>query len=264
MPGAPLPPRAGQPPGQPGTPPPPRPPGTPRPFDAGPGGHWRPPGEGGPPTEPSPWAPAASAPAGPPGPPGSPAAGGPATPPAGIPGLPGDPASVPPPGGGRKRRRLVIAGVLIAVLAIVAVAAVLLRSPDDAERNGGGDIVSGGDMSALSFREGDCWNDPPLDQEVESVAAVPCTEAHDAEVYAVFDLAFDEFPGDEEIGAAAEAGCIERFAEFAGIDYASSALEVVYLNPTQESWDTEDDRSAVCSVSDPAAPTTGSLRGAAR
>ena len=166
---------------------------------------------------------------------------------------------------GRPGRRLAIAGLVLAALWIVGLGvAWQLRSPAEAERDSSGAIVAGGDLSALSFREGDCWNDPPLDQEVQAVAAVPCTEPHDAEVYAVYDLDYDEFPGDEEIGSAAEAGCIERFTAFAGVDYASSQLEVVYLEPTQESWDTEDDRSAVCSVSDPAAPTTGSLRGAAR
>jgi hypothetical protein len=170
----------------------------------------------------------------------------------------------PEPAGGRKRRKvLALAGFVVLVL-VCAGAVLLRRGADEAERNGSGDIVAGGDLSAFSFRAGDCWNDPPLDQEVESVAAVPCTDPHDAEVYAVYDLAFEEFPGENEMAVAAEAGCIERFAEFAGVDYASSELEIVYLNPTEESWDTEDDRSAVCSVSDPAAPTTGSLRGAAR
>jgi hypothetical protein len=153
----------------------------------------------------------------------------------------------------------------VAVVGIVAVVVIALtRSGGDAERDSSGEIVSAGDLSALSLREGDCWDDPPLDQEVETVEAVLCTQRHDAEIYAVFDLEFDEFPGDAEIGAAAEAGCLERFADFAGIDYASSELEVVYLNPTEDSWTTEDDRSAVCSVTDPAGPTTGSLRDAAR
>jgi hypothetical protein len=166
---------------------------------------------------------------------------------------------------GRPGKRLAIAGLVLAAIWIVGLGAALaLRGPDDAERSGDGAIVAAGDLSAFSFREGDCWNDPPLDEVVKTVDAVPCTAPHDAEVYAVYDVDFDEFPGDDEIGAAAEAGCIERFAAFAGIDYASSTLEVVYLNPTKESWDTEDDRSAVCSVSDPAAPATGSLRNAAR
>jgi hypothetical protein len=150
-------------------------------------------------------------------------------------------------------------------LAAAAAGTLWLRGgADGAERDGSGEIVAGGDLSAFSFREGDCWDDPPLDREVASVAAVPCSGPHDAEVYAVYDLELDEYPGDDEIAVASEAGCVERFAAFVGVDYAASDLEIVYLNPTQESWDAEDDRSAVCSVSDPAAATTGTLRGAAR
>jgi hypothetical protein len=182
----------------------------------------------------------------------------PTTPPAGQPAGEGPPAK-----GGR--RRLVIAGVVVVLVVVGGLVAWSLGGgAADAERNGSGAIVSGGDLSAFSFRPGDCWDDPPLDQVVDSVAAVPCTQPHDAEVYAVYDLDLPVFPGDDEVGTAAESGCIGRFAEFAGVEYAASRLEVVYLNPTQESWDEEDDRSVVCSVSDPDGPTSGSLRGAAR
>jgi hypothetical protein len=221
----------------------------PPPYDNGPGGHWAPPVAGPPPTAAhDPWAPAPFSPQAP---------TAPTTPPAGEPQADG-PA-------GKRRKRLVIAGVVVVLLVIGGlVARSLGGGPADAERNGSGAIVDAGDLSAFSFRPGDCWDDPPLDQVVDSVAAVPCTQPHDAEVYAVFDLDLPEYPGDDEVGTAAESGCIGRFAEFTGVEYAASRLEVVYLNPTQESWDEEDDRSVVCSVSDPEGPATGSLRGAAR
>jgi hypothetical protein len=152
----------------------------------------------------------------------------------------------------------------VVVLVTAGVAAWSLRGGDGAERNGRGDIVTGGEMSAFSLREGDCWNDPPLDDVTATVAAVPCTRPHDAEVYAVYDVDLDEYPGDDQMAAAVELGCIDRFADFAGIDYATSALRVVDVSPTEASWNTRDDRSAVCSITDPAAPTTGSLQGAAR
>lgn len=163
---------------------------------------------------------------------------------------------------GRPGRWMAVSGIVMGVVWVVGLAVLYTRlGPGDAERDGSGDIVHAGDLSAFSFRLGDCWNDPPLDQSVSDVAAVPCGQAHDAEVYYVFTLDENDgaFPGDEAVAEASQAGCIEQFAEFAGEEYAASDIEVVYLSPTRASWDEEGDRIVVCSASDPAGPTTGSL-----
>jgi hypothetical protein len=166
---------------------------------------------------------------------------------------------------GRPGRWMAVSGIVMGVVWGVGLTVLYSRlGPGDAQRDGSGDIVDAGDLSAFSFRLGDCWNDPPLDQSVSDVAAVPCERAHDAEVFYVFSLdgGGGAFPGDDTVGQSSQAGCVGQFAEFAGEEYATSELEVVYLSPTRESWDEEDDRIVVCSVSDPAGPTTGSLRDA--
>jgi hypothetical protein len=164
---------------------------------------------------------------------------------------------------GRPGRWMAVADIALGLVWVVA-AVVLIRQmgPGAAGRDGSGDIDEAGELSAFSFRLGDCWNDPPLDTSVSDVIAVPCDQPHDAEVYAVFSL--DEgdggFPGDDAVADSSQAGCVERFTEFAGAEYAVSELEVVYLSPTSDSWESEGDRVVVCSVSDPAGRTTGSLR----
>ena len=49
----------------------------------------------------------------------------------------------------------------------------------------------------------------------------------------------------------AQQGCTSRFGDFIGTPYQKSRLEVQYLYPTEESWNTQDDREVVCSVTDP-------------
>ena len=61
----------------------------------------------------------------------------------------------------------------------------------------------------------------------------------------------------------AEEFCAEAFAEFVGVDYNESELEINLLYPTGESW-AEGDRELVCLVYDPEGPTVGTLAGAAR
>ena len=66
---------------------------------------------------------------------------------------------------------------------------------------------------------GDCFNDDtPISAEpdevtveardVSEVAGIPCSEPHDNEVYAVFDLDLSAFPGADEIREIALESCL--------------------------------------------------------
>ena len=168
---------------------------------------------------------------------------------------------------GRKGKGLAIAALVLSALWVVGlVVLIAVAAEDEAARDDAGEIVEGGDVSAFDVSVGDCWNDIPAQQEVESITAVPCSEPHESEVFATFDidLGSDDWPGDPAVIAAAETGCVERFGEFVGVPYEQSTLEVFYFHPTEDSWTTLDDREAVCSVVDPAGQTTGTLAGAAR
>ena len=48
------------------------------------------------------------------------------------------------------------------------------------------------------------------DDSIGSLPGVPCSEPHDNEVFAVFDLEMETFPGDEMSQIAFDA-CVERF-----------------------------------------------------
>lgn len=86
--------------------------------------------------------------------------------------------------------------------------------------------------------------------DVAEVRAVPCDEAHDNEVYATFDLDGDAYPGDDEVAARADEGCISGFEEFVGTPYEDSELDFIMLTPTPESWEERDHRTVVCAVYD--------------
>ena len=203
-------------------------------------------------------------------PPGS--GGYPPAPPPGPgypPGGPGAYPSAPPPSGGGRGRGLIIGLVVVGVVAVAAVAAFLVFVPEDAERDDSGEIVESGEVSVFDLSEGDCWNNVPnAGEETETVDAVPCTEPHESEVFAVFDVDMGEdWPGVDAVTAEAETQCVQRFEAFVGLTYEESVLNLFYFNPVEESWTELDDREVVCVVLDPTAPdgrTTGSLQGAAR
>ncbi len=108
---------------------------------------------------------------------------------------------------------------------------------------------------------GDCLND--LDSlMVSEVPIVGCAAPHDLEVFdefSVTDASWDPVA----LGNEADDGCTQRFADFIGLPYEQSSLDVTSYKPTATSWATGD-RLISCMVGDSSAQTTGTLRGTAR
>jgi len=120
------------------------------------------------------------------------------------------------------------------------------------DRDDSGAIVGGGTVDAFQVRVGECFNDAVIDEgeyEVSDVPGVPCSEPHDNETYAVFDLMVDSFPAGDAMGELAYESCYERFQPFVGRDYESSTLDINMMYPSRESWQ-QNDREVICAVYD--------------
>ena len=119
------------------------------------------------------------------------------------------------------------------------------------DRDDSGAIIGEGNVDAFNVRIGDCFDDAySFGEEVSSLPGVPCSEPHDNEAFAVFDLSISSYPeSDEAMAELAHNACVDRFDSFVGTDYESSSLDVVTLYPTSESW-RQNDREVVCAVYD--------------
>ena len=124
----------------------------------------------------------------------------------------------------------------------------------EADRDASGAIVSGGSVDAFTMQLGDCFDNTrslASDEagQVSSLPGVPCSEPHDNEVYAIFDVSYDSFPGDEPMAELAFEQCLSRFQDFVGLEYESSVLDITALYPSQASW-AQNDREVVCAIYD--------------
>lgn len=157
--------------------------------------------------------------------------------------------------------------IRIALLVLTAGLTACSGSPD-AQRDAAGAVASAGALGAFSIQLGDCLKEPAVGgaevEQVEDVAAVPCSQPHESEVYARFDLPDGPFPGDPAVSRAAEERCTTEFASYVGKPLAESTLEFYTFQPTESSWTAQSDREVLCVISDPAGPSTSSLKGAAR
>ena len=94
---------------------------------------------------------------------------------------------------------------------------------------------------------GDCINSSDLaDDEIDEITTVSCDEPHDLEVFHAFDLPEGDFPGEEAMSEAAEEECVGAFEDYVGLDYLDSELYITIINPTEDTWDTADDREILC------------------
>jgi hypothetical protein len=118
-----------------------------------------------------------------------------------------------------------------------------------ADRDNTGAIVGEGSIDAFNIVVGDCFDDSNFNNdEVTSLPGVPCSEPHDNEAFAIFDVKMASFPGDE-MDQIAYDSCMQRFERFVGKEYESSTLEIMTLYPSDESWQ-QDDREVICALYD--------------
>jgi hypothetical protein len=168
---------------------------------------------------------------------------------------------------GKASAAIVIAAIAIVFWLLVIVGAVL---GDEDEGGSTSTTDAGQPATAFDVAEGDCLNLPDGTDttEVFTVRTVPCDEPHDIEVYALVlhpGEAGAAYPGDDEVSGFADDECLARFADFVGVAYEDSALDVFYLYPQEESWTKLDDREVACGVvAVDGSPLTGTMRGSGR
>lgn len=160
----------------------------------------------------------------------------------------------------RPARSRAAGAVVLAALALSAAACAPSQPTRDAQSGEITEAVDDADVFAL--RVGDCLGDSP-EGDVASVPTVPCDEPHTDEIYLSTELPDGDFPDEEAFIAHAEEECMPAFAEFVGLAYEDSVLELTTMEPTEESW-ADGDREVLCLVYDPAGEVTGSLEGARR
>lgn len=122
-----------------------------------------------------------------------------------------------------------------------------------------------GDGNVFELAVGDCFDRSTETGEISDVPVVDCDEPHDSEVFHTFEVeGDDEYPGGEALVAQAEEQCLPAFADYVGLDYADSTLDVFPITPTDGSW-AEGDREVVCALYDlEQDELEGSMRGSQR
>ncbi|ELP65350.1 DUF4190 domain-containing protein [Streptomyces turgidiscabies] len=120
------------------------------------------------------------------------------------------------------------------------------------------------DNSSFSLAKGDCFDS--LDGSLEGLAydvdPVPCSGAHDGEVFASFRMPAGAYPGDDRVTEVADDKCYALEDRYAMDAWAvPDDVDVYYLTPTSQSWRLGDHEiTCVFGNVDANGSLTGSLR----
>jgi Septum formation len=102
------------------------------------------------------------------------------------------------------------------------------------------------ETSIFQLAPGQCF-DRPAPDELYEVQVVPCSVAHDLEVYALFQLEEPSWPGETAVHRLADGGCREQFVSLTGTEPAESELGYTMYIPSEGSW-SEGDRQVQCAL----------------
>jgi hypothetical protein len=103
---------------------------------------------------------------------------------------------------------------------------------------------------------GDCF-DLPSSSQIGSVSSIPCTQAHDSQVFAEFNLSGSAYPGTSTVEKEADSGCQSRQSALDQAEMTSS-IQQSYLYPQEDGWYQGDD-TVTCVVTDSSPTLTTSL-----
>jgi Domain of unknown function (DUF4190)/Septum formation len=155
---------------------------------------------------------------------------------------------------GQRGRGLAIAGlVLSAVWLVVIVVAIGLSNLGNATRSPAtGAITHGGSLSVFSLAVGDCFNNPPGATSLTSVTAIPCSSAHNAQIYAKFNISGSmvSYPGDTALTRDATNGCNARIS-ILDKSKITNSMTIRFLFPQADSW-IAGQRTVTCMVANSA------------
>jgi len=162
---------------------------------------------------------------------------------------------------GQNGRGLALAGVILSSMWTVGIVlAIILAITTSATRNSGGTVTDGGSISATSLQVGDCVNGLKNTTNLLSLPGVPCTQPHEGEVFAVFDLPAGDYPGSAAVDQEVSRECNDRLGAYSPSAETNPDVGLFSVYPLEQNW-RRGDRQVVCLATATAGTTTGSIKG---
>ena len=158
----------------------------------------------------------------------------------------------------QRGRGLAIAGLSISGCWVLAFGGLIAVDVANGPERGI-DLFGDNSITVEYLKEGYCVNGIADGERFLSVPVVACSEPHQGEIYAIFSLPAERWPGEAAVTEASSAGCNGRFDAVLGDVATDAPIDVFMLQPSETDWGAQD-RTVTCIAIHADGPQTGSLR----
>ncbi len=149
---------------------------------------------------------------------------------------------------GQNGRGMALAGIILSAMWTVGVILAIIL------------LVTTSAVPTTALQPGDCVNNLRDSTEVQSLPGVPCTQPHEGEVFAVFDLPAGDYPGEAAIGEQITNECVARLSSYSSSASQNSGdLRLVTIYPLEQDWN-RGNRGVVCIAAAASGTSTGSIK----
>jgi hypothetical protein len=143
--------------------------------------------------------------------------------------------NVPQKGKGFAIAGLILSGIWLAALAVLIAIGVATAPHSSAHHSASGQVTQRGSLSIFALRFADCFNNPGT-STVLSVTETRCTQPHNAQVFAQFDLTGSSYPGAASLKQRANDGCATRAAGNLDRAKITNTMNLRFFFPQAGSW----------------------------
>jgi putative regulator of septum formation/uncharacterized protein DUF4190 len=149
---------------------------------------------------------------------------------------------------GQNGRGLALAGIILSAMWTIGVILAIIL------------LVTTSAIPTTALQPGDCVNNLQDSTEVQSLPGVPCTQPHEGEVFAVFELPAGDYPGDAAVGEQITNECVARLSSYSSsANQHSGNLRLVTIYPLEQDWN-RGNRGVVCIAAAASGTSTGSIK----
>jgi hypothetical protein len=157
----------------------------------------------------------------------------------------------------KRRVALVVRLSILGVVLAIALISFLVKHFSAAQVDANGNVTKAGNLSVFSLKTGQCFDEPSTSTAVSSITAIPCDQAHDAQVTG--NISLTESSYDQSALDSDASNQCQTIAD-GTVDGTKIGADagVLYFVPNQDDWNTGD-HSATCAIDENGTKITGTV-----
>jgi hypothetical protein len=157
----------------------------------------------------------------------------------------------------KRRTGMIVRLSILGVVVAIALISFLVKHFSAAHVDANGTVTKAGSLSVFSLQTGQCFDEPATGTSVSSIKAIPCGQAHDAQVtgnVSLKETSYDETTLNNDAGDQ----CQTMANNTVDDAKVGSNASIIYFVPNQDDWNSGD-HNATCAIDDNGTKITGTV-----